>query len=51
VLIATDPLIHAGRAAHDVRTVDIAPTLAVLLGVRRTERLDRVPVPEALPRH
>jgi len=31
-----------------VRTVDIAPTLAILLGVRPWERLDGVPLGEVL---
>jgi len=31
-----------------VRTVDIAPTLAIMLGVRPWERLDGVPLGEVL---
>ena len=40
------PGIPAARYARLVRTVDIAPTLAVLLGIRPTEPLDGVPIAE-----
>ena len=35
-----------GTVARPVRTVDIAPTLARLIGIRPTEPLDGVPLPE-----
>lgn len=35
-----------GTVARPVRTVDIAPTLARLLGIRPTEPLDGVDLPE-----
>jgi predicted AlkP superfamily pyrophosphatase or phosphodiesterase len=38
--------IRAGEHTRPVRTVDIAPTLARLLGIRPTERLDGVPLRE-----
>jgi arylsulfatase A-like enzyme len=38
--------IRAGEYTRPVRTVDIAPTLARLLGVRPTERLDGVSLRE-----
>ncbi|MEZ0334095.1 MAG: hypothetical protein ACAI18_08810, partial [Gemmatimonadales bacterium] len=40
------PGIGAARIARPVRSVDIAPTLAALLGVRPTERLDGQVLPE-----
>ncbi len=40
------PGIPAGTFERPVRTVDIAPTLARLLGVTPTEPLDGVPLPE-----
>lgn len=42
------PGVHPGTYARVVRTVDIAPTLAALLGVQPTERLDGVPIAEVL---
>jgi hypothetical protein len=42
------PGISTGRYERQVRSVDIAPTLALLLGVKPSERLDGVPIPEAL---
>jgi hypothetical protein len=45
------PLIFAGagitpgKRSQFVRTVDLAPTLAQLLGVKPSERLDGVPLP------
>jgi arylsulfatase A-like enzyme len=38
--------IRSGEHSRPVRTVDIAPTLARLLGIRPTERLDGVPLGE-----
>ena len=42
--------IPAGRHERLVRTVDIAPTLAALIGVKPTERLDGSPIAEVLGR-
>jgi hypothetical protein len=42
--------IPTGRHERLVRTVDIAPTLAALLGVKPTERLDGSPIAEVLGR-
>ncbi len=42
--------IPAGRHERLVRTVDIAPTLAALIGVRPTERLDGSAIPEVIAR-
>lgn len=48
------PIIFAGagigarHVARVARTVDIGPTFAALLGVRPTERLDGVPLPEVI---
>lgn len=39
----------AARIDRPVNTVDIAPTFAALLGIRPTETLDGVPLPEVLP--
>lgn len=41
--------VRPGRIADFVRTVDIAPTLAEIAGVRPTERLDGVPLRAAIP--
>lgn len=38
------PGIAAGKRSEFVRTVDIAPTLAVLLGIKPLEKLDGVPL-------
>ncbi len=43
------PGIAPGVHQRSVRTVDIAPTLAALLGVRPSERLDGVVLPEVKP--
>jgi predicted AlkP superfamily pyrophosphatase or phosphodiesterase len=40
--------VRAGRHADTVRTVDIAPTLAAILGVRPLERLDGVVLKKAV---
>ncbi len=42
------PGIANGRYDRTVRSVDIAPTLAALLGIKPSERLDGVVIPEAL---
>jgi predicted AlkP superfamily pyrophosphatase or phosphodiesterase len=42
--------VQPGRYAEFVRTVDIAPTLAALAGVKPTERLDGVVLEKALKR-
>jgi arylsulfatase A-like enzyme len=42
--------IPAGRHERLVRTVDIAPTLAALIGVKPTERLDGSVIPEVVGR-
>ena len=42
--------IPTGRHERLVRTVDIAPTLAALIGVKPTERLDGSPIAEVLAR-
>jgi arylsulfatase A-like enzyme len=42
--------IPAVRSARAVNTVDIAPTLAALLGITPTERLDGVVLSEVVPR-
>ncbi len=42
--------IPRGRVTRPVRTVDIAPTLARLLGLRPLEPLDGRPLPEVLRR-
>jgi arylsulfatase A-like enzyme len=38
------PGIPSHRRSEFVRTVDIAPTLAVLLGIKPLEKLDGVPL-------
>ena len=40
----------AGRSLRTISTTDIAPTLAALLGVRPTERIDGTVLPEIVPR-
>ncbi len=46
------PGVPAARPTQTVRTIDIAPTLAAVLGVRPTEPLDGIPLSAALgPRH
>lgn len=42
------PGISTGRYDRQVRSVDIAPTLATLLGIKPSERLDGATIPEAL---
>ncbi|MEO5799377.1 MAG: alkaline phosphatase family protein [Gemmatimonadales bacterium] len=44
------PGVAPRRVERVIRTVDIAPTLAQVLGVRPTERLDGVPLPELFGR-
>jgi hypothetical protein len=43
--------IRSAMIHRPVRTVDIAPTLAILLGLQPSEPLDGVPLPEILPLH
>jgi arylsulfatase A-like enzyme len=51
------PIAFMGRGVRPavihrpIDTVDIAPTLAALLGLRPAEALDGVPLPEVLPLH
>jgi predicted AlkP superfamily pyrophosphatase or phosphodiesterase len=45
------PGIRSALIHRPVSTVDIAPTLAVLLGLQPPEPLDGVPLPEILPLH
>ena len=47
-IVFRGPGIAAGTIRRPVRTVDIAPTLAALLGVRPAEPLDGRPLPEVL---
>lgn len=42
--------IPAGRSTRTISTTDIGPTLAALLGVRPTEPVDGVVLPEIVPR-
>jgi arylsulfatase A-like enzyme len=42
------PGLAPARPSRVIRTVDIAPTLAALLGILPTESLDGVPLPEVL---
>ena len=45
------PGLAPARPSRVIRTVDIAPTLAALLGIMPTEPLDGVPLPEVLGSH
>lgn len=47
-IIFAGPGIAARRSAREVNTVDIGPTLAALLGVHASERLDGVVLPEVV---
>ncbi len=49
-LVFVGPGVTSGRHADRVRTVDIAPTLAAMLGIRAPEDLDGRVLAEALPR-
>lgn len=49
-IVVAGPGIRHAVVHRPVRTVDIAPTLAILLGVRPSERLDGEPLPEIVPR-
>lgn len=42
------PGLPAARIERKVRTIDLAPSLAALLGVRPTERVEGVPLPEVV---
>ena len=42
--------VRTGRYTSPVRTVDLAPTLAALLGLKPSERLDGVVLRDALAR-
>lgn len=44
------PGVAARRVERVIRTIDIAPTLAALLGIRPTEPLEGVPLPELFGR-
>ncbi len=48
-IILLGPWFVAGVHPDTVRTVDIAPTLARVLGVKPGERLDGIPIKSALP--
>jgi arylsulfatase A-like enzyme len=47
-LIFYGPPFRSGRYAEFVRTVDLAPTLAAVAGVRPLERLDGVVLKQAI---
>jgi hypothetical protein len=47
-IIFMGPGIHAGVSSTAARTVDIAPTLAALLGIEPGQKLDGQPLPEVL---
>ncbi len=44
------PGVSAARLEQRARTIDIAPTLAAILGVRPTEVVEGIPLPAVLPR-
>lgn len=44
------PGVPARRVERIVRTIDLAPTLAALLGIKPTERVEGVPLPELFGR-